>query len=317
MDDIKQIRKSINVCRAIAKKANANFSYAASLLPLKKRDFFYATYAAMRVIDDNVDEKFLILSSDNRKKYRSSYLNMLNDWLYQVCNSDSQHLNGPLDANIVTSIQHTCGRSNMGTNPWKNLAEALKGDIEERTMETWDDFLKYCEGATVSPATIFIYLSAATYNANEGYKYCLDKDPRYFAKNLAIYCYIVHILRDLSKDAKKTPRLVTIPLEILQDAELDRESIYQELKNKSKKINALAKNLITRAEVYKCKGHIALTELIPKLGARESMALTGLIRVYDHLFGLAKENTFNLLANGPALESKVRGEILKKDSIIT
>ena len=139
----------------------------------------------------------------------------------------------------------------------------------------------------------------------------MDKDPRNFAKNLTIYCYIVHILRDLGKDAKKTPRLVTIPLEILQDAELDRESIYQELKNKSKKINTLAENLITRAEVYKCKGHIALTELTPKLGVRESMALTGLIRVYDHLFGLAKENTLNLLVNGPALESKVRGKILK------
>jgi phytoene synthase len=315
LDDIKQIRKCINVCRSIAKTANANFSYAAALLPLKKRDFFYATYAAMRVIDDNVDEKFLILNPAERKKNRSSYVIMLNNWLDQVCDYDS-HLNGPLDANIVTSLRYTCGRSNMGVTPWKNLAKALRADIEERTMETWDDFLQYCEGATVSPATIFIYLSAATYNAHEGYKYCLDKDPRYFAKNLAIYCYIVHILRDLGKDAKKTPRLVTIPLEILHDAELDRESIYIELKKKSKKVNALAETLVTKAEVYKRNGHIALTELCPLLGVRESMALTGLIRVYDHLFELAKENSLNFLVNGPALESKVRSKILINRPVI-
>ena len=87
MDDIKTIRKSINDCRSIARRANANFYYAAALLPLKKRDFFYSTYAAMRIIDDLIDEDFLLLDAAKRKQNRSFMHTKLNNWLDQVTSS--------------------------------------------------------------------------------------------------------------------------------------------------------------------------------------------------------------------------------------
>ena len=43
------------------KKANANFFYASQILKTPRREFFYATYAAMRIIDDVIDEDFLNL----------------------------------------------------------------------------------------------------------------------------------------------------------------------------------------------------------------------------------------------------------------
>ena len=46
------------MCRLVARKANANFFYASQILKTPKREFFYATYAAMRIIDDVVDEKY-------------------------------------------------------------------------------------------------------------------------------------------------------------------------------------------------------------------------------------------------------------------
>ena len=55
----KEVKAGIATCRLVAKKANANFFYASQILKTPRREFFYATYAAMRIIDDVIDEDFL------------------------------------------------------------------------------------------------------------------------------------------------------------------------------------------------------------------------------------------------------------------
>jgi phytoene/squalene synthetase len=304
LNDIKTIRKSINYCRSIARRANANFSYAAALLPLKKRDFFYSTYAAMRIIDDLIDEDFLLLDGIKRKQHRTLMHTKLNCWLDQVTGNGA--VTGPLNDSIMISLKHTVGRSNMSLSPWRDLAASLRADIDETVMNSWDDFLAYCSGATVSPATIYVYLSAAVYGRHEGYKYSLPKSPQYYSKNLAIYCYIVHILRDLAKDATGSPRLLTIPLDVLNKSGLNRESIEEELKNRSSKIISLAGSLVEKALRYKDAGHSDLRELFEFLDVRETIALKGLISVYDRLFDLAQKDSMNLMLNGPTIETKIR-----------
>jgi phytoene/squalene synthetase len=304
LNNIKAIRKSINDCRSIARRANANFSYAAALLPLKKRDFFYSTYAAMRIIDDLIDEDFLLLATIKRRQHRPLMHTRLNRWLDQV--SHNTVGSGPLNDSIMISLKHTVGRSDMSLSPWRDLATSLRADIDETVMNSWDDFLSYCNGATVSPASIYVYLSAAVYSPHEGYKYSLPRSPRYYSKNLAIYCYIVHILRDLAKDVAGSPRLLTIPLDLLDKSGLNRESIEEELKNKSSKIVVLAGFLVEKALSYKDAGHSDLGELFEFLDIRETIALKGLISVYDRLFNMAQKDSMNLVLNGPKIETKIR-----------
>ncbi|MGB1844576.1 MAG: squalene/phytoene synthase family protein [Thalassobaculaceae bacterium] len=57
----------------VAKKANANFFYASQILNTPRREFFYATYAAMRIIDDVIDEDFLKLDAKGRNKLEASF----------------------------------------------------------------------------------------------------------------------------------------------------------------------------------------------------------------------------------------------------
>ena len=179
-------------------------------------------------------------------------------------------------------------------------------DIKGSDMQSWDDFLHYCKGATIAPASIYIYLLAATYTKEKHFEYKLPHELSYYARDLAIYCYIVHIVRDLTKDAIASPRLITIPNELLFENGLSRSTLLSSLKNKDPAIVNLANNLIQRAEPFYCNGHKVLFELNKLLGFSEKIALNKLIGVYDQLYKIARENVQILIERGQALEEKFR-----------
>jgi len=307
------IARGQRLCREIASRENANFLHAARLLPGFRQDYFFATYAAMRVIDDRVDEDFLTLTTEQRDAGRDEARQAIIDWLNQstvfgaaVGCSDA----GPLHPDCVAALADTAGRSDLGAWPWHALAGALLSDVEEREMRNWADFLDYCAGATVAPAAIFIYLLAARHDPAVGYHYELPRAAREYAKDLAIYCYIVHILRDLGKDAGRSPRLITIPTEILAAAGLTRAGLSVALAERSPAIGVLAGLLISKARPFKAAGHAALREVGGHLGMVERLALNGLIAVYDRLFDRAGKDALAVALHGPAIEEVLRRDLL-------
>ena len=300
----KEVKAGLATCRQVAKKANANFFYASQILKTPRREFFYATYAAMRVIDDVVDEKFLKLDAKSRNKLQTNFERKLSIWLQQVLRLEI--VDGPLSPGIIYALKYTIGRSDLTKSVWSDLAVSLAMDIKGTDMHSWDDFLKYCEGATVAPASIYIYLLAATYTKERHFEYQMPHELSYYARDLAIYCYIVHIIRDLIKDAIASPRLITIPNEILFQNDLARSTLSSSLKNKDPAIVNLANDLIRRAEPFYRHGHEVLIELNNLLGFSEKTALNKLIGVYDQLYRLAQENVKILIERGQDLEVEFR-----------
>ena len=300
----KEVKAGIATCRLVAKKANANFFYASQILKTPRREFFYATYAAMRIIDDVIDEDFLKLDTKSRNKLEASFERKLSGWLQQVLQLET--VGGPLSPGIIHALKYTIGRSDLTKSVWRDLAASLAMDIKGADMQSWDDFLYYCKGATIAPASIYIYLLAATYTKEKQFEYKLPHKLSYYARDLAIYCYIVHIVRDLTKDAIASPRLITIPNELLFENGLSRSTLLSSLKNKDPAIVNLANNLIQRAEPFYCNGHKVLFELNKLLGFSEKIALNKLIGVYDQLYKIARENVQILIERGQALEEKFR-----------
>jgi presqualene diphosphate synthase len=306
--DPEAVVRGVSLCREIAGRANANFLHAARLLPSARQDLFFTTYAAMRVVDDLVDEDFLTRPHEQREIARAGVLDTISDWKDQCISGPGGQ--GPLHPDVVAALADTAGRSDLGDWPWHALAGAMRMDAEEREMRNWDDFLEYCAGATVAPAAIFIYLLAAEPANSAGYHYDLPKPARDYAVDLAIYCYIVHILRDLAKDAGRSPRLITIPTEVLAQAGLVREGLEAALEQKSPMIGILARLLIDKAEPYRVAGHASLKEVSGHLGMVERTALRGLIAVYDKLFETAGRDALSVALNGPAMEEGLRRDLL-------
>ena len=300
----KEVKAGLATCRLVAKKANANFFYASQILKTPRREFFYATYAAMRVIDDAIDENFLKLDAKSRNNLKTNFERKLSRWLQQVLHLEI--IDGPLSPGIIYALKHTIGRSDLTKSVWSDLAASLAMDIKGTDMHSWDDFLKYCDGATVAPASIYIYLLAATHTKEKHFEYEMPHELSYYARDLAIYCYIVHIIRDLIKDAIASPRLITIPNELLFENDLSRSTLSSSLKNKDPAIVNLANDLIRRADPFHRHGHEVLSELNNLLGFSEKTALNKLIGVYDQLYRLAQENVQILIEQGQGLEEKFR-----------
>lgn len=298
-------KESFAACEKITAGNNSNLFLAAKTLPKWRYQFFLASYAAMRVIDDLVDEEFLLKPAEEREQNRDGMIATIGQWQDQCL---GQGAVGPLSVQVQSALGRTIQLSDLGPWPWTELASAMRQDSEEVDLKTWDDFLQYCSGATVAPAMIFIYLLGATRDKNGKIDWPHPSGARDYAEDLAIYCYIVHILRDMAKDAEKSIRLLTIPLEMLSHHGLDRADVSRALSNNDGRISGLVADLIARAEHHQKAGHERLSEISKLLGRREALALNGLIKIYDRLFQAFVSDYMTNRLNSDGLESAARAE---------
>lgn len=82
--------------------------------------------------------------------------------------------------------------------PWQEWARAMLSDLDRTGFPTLRDYLRYCEGACVAPATIFMHLSAVT--TVNGECRAPSFDPCRAVRAASVFSYLVHIVRDFRDD---------------------------------------------------------------------------------------------------------------------
>ncbi len=274
-------------CARFVAQRPSNVTRLAGLLPRAKRPLFFPAYCAMRVIDDEVDDIFLALDDAARNARRPMVAARVEQWRNGVVaalegrfvadeNSD--------DARIFTAMNATLGRSNIGTDAFHGLADAMQRDVAERSLATWQDFLHYAEGAAVAPAAVFVYILAAKVRRDGSSHAELGKPCADYARHLAIFSYLVHILRDLKEDAERAPQHLTLPDDLLVQAGLDKHSLQTAARDGDDAV--LAPLVGTIAEL--CERHyvstlVDLAALNDEAGGAAAM-LVGLAEVYRQQF---------------------------------
>ncbi|NQW08484.1 MAG: squalene/phytoene synthase family protein [Alphaproteobacteria bacterium] len=301
-------RDAIAACEAIAARNDSTLFHASRALPRFRRDLFAVTYAAMRVIDDRVDEDFLSLSTELRDAQRLAIVAEVEAWRRQT--AEGAH-DGPLPVAIATAFRALVAPSDLGPGPWNGLAAALQEDAAEATMADWQAFDRYAQGATVAPAEIFIYLLAAD-ETPAGARCRLPHPLAWYAADLAVFCYLVHILRDLAKDAGATPRLVTIPETVLTEVGLSRQTVGAAVASGDRaRLDRLAAPILAKAEAHRRVGRERIATLLPSLGVRERLALDGLVTVYERLHREFAARYGDRVTELPALEHAARAAIFE------
>jgi phytoene/squalene synthetase len=147
-------------------------------------------YKFMRTIDDLIDDHKAankVIAPGERKEFVAN----VNNWLKMIIDSDECN---PLRKELTEIIK----KFRIPAWPLEAFATSMLYDINNDGFRTLDDFLKYSQGASVAPASIFVHLNGLTHE-NGFYKEPAF-DVREAATPCAIFSYLVHIIRDFQKD---------------------------------------------------------------------------------------------------------------------
>ncbi|MFH1372451.1 MAG: squalene/phytoene synthase family protein [bacterium] len=153
---------------------------------------FRVCYRSMRIIDDLIDDRRTaggVISERERQHYRQ----MLSDFIEAVRGQR------PADA-FQQELVAVMRKFDIPVWPWERLARAMIYDLSHYGFPTFRRFLKYCEGAAVAPASVFMHLCGVTHR--EGRYIRPTFDSRRAARPLALFSYLVHIIRDFEPDQK-------------------------------------------------------------------------------------------------------------------
>lgn len=280
---------ALSHCARIAGRKDNHLDAVSRRLDIPvKRALFVSCYAVMRVLDDAVDEQFLARPRAARKSGRRAMETFIDRWLDQALaaaagqfRADSKSFE-PL---LFTALNHFAGASQLGMRPWQDLAGAMCGDVGERGLATWDDFESYCQGATVAPASVFIYILACRAGGGAETRFDLPSPPEHYAHDMAIFCYLVHILRDLPVDAAKDAQLITLPETVLSAARLDKKSLRQAVAaGDIAAVQPLVDAVLARARRYLPAIEMRRAEVGQVLGATERSILEDLFARYRVAF---------------------------------
>lgn len=151
---------------------------------------FQICYRSMRILDNLVDHRKSsgqpILPEEARQ-----FTLMIDDFIVKLKKREA-------DDQFSRDLLTTLDRFALPLWPWERLGKAMQFDLTHNGFPSFTVFLRYCEGAAISPAAVFMHLIGVR---NENGKYLKPEyEIRNAARSLAIFSYLVHIMRDFSKD---------------------------------------------------------------------------------------------------------------------
>jgi phytoene/squalene synthetase len=147
-------------------------------------------YAFMRKIDDLIDN----YKSDNQRievEDREKFIRKVDEWLEMLRTKQRPTL-------MHRQLVDTITRFRIPLWTLENFAHSMVYDINNDGFPTFQSFLDYSEGATVSPSSIFVHLCGIT-KGPEGWL-SPAFDVKAASTPCAIFSYLVHIIRDFQKD---------------------------------------------------------------------------------------------------------------------
>jgi phytoene/squalene synthetase len=231
-------------------------------------------YKFMRAIDDLIDnyksEHHTISQID-----KANFENDVNTWINTVLNltryNDAQN-----------ELTETIQRYRIPSWPLEAFAKSMVYDIYHDGFPTLQAFLNYAGGASVAPASIFVYLCGMTKVDGEYIPPAFD--VKEVAMPCAIFSYLVHIIRDFVKD--HTHNLNYFPDDLIMKYNLDRTKLLEMAQGGeiTQGFREMIRVLYTVADEYRIKTYNIMQEIIPKLESRSRLSLEIIFDLYLMVF---------------------------------
>ena len=168
---------------------------------------------------------------------------------------------------------------------WRNFFLAMHRDVDQARFDTYRDFLDYTEGASVAPTSIYLVLVAAADAAGTGV-YLLPEgfDLIRCGRQLGVFSYLAHILRDMALDLETGERgLLYVAREDLARFGLDEATLREDLARRRARqpLRELAAELARRARAARDRGVAYLDGLDGRLAPDCAFILEIILAIYD------------------------------------
>jgi phytoene/squalene synthetase len=234
---------------------NPILDIAARLWETDRYEAFKTCYRSMRAIDDMIDD---VKSqgrtpSEAEKKHLAS---RVNEWVHTI-------EDGPHSDDYQRGLAETMKRFRIPHWPWRKLAESMIYDIYHNGFATFQDFLTYSEGAAVAPGSVFTFLCGI--RKADGQYHPPPFDAHEVSRSTALYCYLIHIIRDFQKDQNQKLREIAAGGEV------------------STGLRSLMRRYVKLAEGYGRESRKALETITPHLEPRYLLSFNVLHSLYDQI----------------------------------
>jgi phytoene/squalene synthetase len=252
---------------------NPILDIAARLWEDERYEAFRTCYRSMRAIDDLVDgvKSQGATLSEAEKGYLAS---RVNEWVQAI--EEGQH-----DDAYQRRLAETMERFRIPLWPWRKLAESMIYDIYHNGFSTFQDFLTYSEGAAVAPGSVFTFLCGV--RKVNGEYHPPPFDAREASRSTALYCYLIHIIRDFQKDQNEN--LNYFSDDLMAEYGLNTSKLREIASggDVSAGLRSLMGRYIKLAEGYGRKSRDALEKITPHLEPRYLLSFKLLHSLYDQI----------------------------------
>lgn len=252
---------------------------------------FRVTYRSMRVLDDFVDNR-KATGKPLGKLERFAFEREISKWTKAMVEQKPKN-------DTQRELLDILNEFALPLWPWKRLVKAMKFDLEHDGFPSLLQFMRYCEGAAIAPASVFMHLCGLT---KEGDKYSAPEfDIRKAARPLALFSYFVHIIRDFEKDQKNG--LIYFADDLLARFDLSRDDLIRaaEQNEATPNFRRLIAFYRQTADYFRNRARIMLDSLQPELESRYQLSLEIIYALYFQIFERidAERGSFSTAALNP------------------
>lgn len=253
---------------------NPILDIAARVWEEERYEAFKICYRSMRRIDDLVDHRKSTGQPLSVEEI-ATIETMLATWVDSIHRQD-------FDDQFHADFIATLNKFRLPFWPWQRLCRAMIYDLTHNGFASLHMFLRYCEGAAISPAAVFMHLCGAKHPDNQ---YTLPPyDIRDAARPLAIYSYLVHIMRDFEKDQRDG--LNYFADSVLFKCHLTKEQLRSlALEQRTPPaLRSLFATYVHIAEYYRRKARATIDRTLPLLAPRYQLSLELIYSLYTQIF---------------------------------
>jgi presqualene diphosphate synthase len=273
-----------------------------------RRESFTILYSVMRKVDDLVDS---ISERDNidelqKDTIRSEVLR----WEHFI----SDYYRGePCNIPTLSSVYTALDTFQIPKILWDNFFESMWFDFNEEEILSFEDFLKYAEGASVAATTIYLTLIGAE-----------KKENRFETSNfnyielghlLGIWAYAIHIVRDLKSDLKvgSNGRL-TIPASLVHQFDLDKTKLRRYALDNiaDPNISGLVSAFLQWSGSFGIRGKSLAIKLAELLPLERQIILCLIVAMYHNIARRIELSNFNVFDSKHVVLPEERHELVVK-----